>query len=56
MGFIGIGQLSKYYIYSIVAIICQLISDYCIGLNKINKPDPPEFFKYYAAINRHFLA
>jgi len=56
MGFIGIGQLSKYYIYSIVAIICQLISDYSMGLNKINKPDPPEFFKYYAALNSHFLA
>ena len=43
-------------IISIVAIICQLISDYSMGLNKINKPDPPEFFKYYAALNRHFLA
>ncbi len=56
MGFIGIGQLSKYYIYSIVSIICQLISDYSMGLNKIMKPKPPKFFEFYAALNRHFLA
>jgi len=53
MGFIGIGKLSKYYIYSIVSIICQLISDYSLGLNKMMKPEPPKFFEYYAALNRH---
>ena len=56
MGFIGIGQLSKYYIYSLVSIICQFISDYSMGLNKAMKPEPPKFFEYYATLNHHFLA
>jgi len=55
MSFIGIGKLTKYHIYIIVSIICQLISDYSMGLNKLKKPEVPEIFKYFARLNNHFL-
>ena len=55
MGFIGIGKLSKYHIYIIVSIICQLISDYSIGLNKIMSHEAPTIFKYIATLNHHLL-
>ena len=55
MSFIGIGKLTKYHIYIIVSIICQLISDYSMGLNKLKKPETPKIFQFYAALNNHFL-
>ena len=55
MGFIGIGKLSKYHIYIIVSIVCQFISDYSMGLNKMMKPDAPKIFQYFAALNHHLL-
>ena len=55
MGFIGIGQLSKYHIYIIISIICQLISDYSLGLYKMMKPEAPKIFQYYATLNHHLL-
>ena len=55
MSFIGIGKLTKYHIYIIISIICQLISDYSMGLNKLKKPEPPKIFEFFAALNNHFL-
>ena len=55
MGFIGIGKLSKYHIYIIVSIVCQLISDYSMGLNKMMKPEAPKIFQYFATLNHHLL-
>ena len=55
MSFIGIGKLTKYHIYIIVSIICQLISDYSMGLNKMKKPITPKIFKFFAALNNHYL-
>ena len=55
MSFIGIGQLSKYHIYIIVSIICQLIADYSIGLNKVLNPDAAQIFKHFASLNHHLL-
>ena len=55
MSYIGIGKLTKYHIYIIVSIICQLISDYSLGLNKLKKPEPPKIFRFYASLNDHFL-
>ena len=51
MGFIGIGKL----LYIIVSIICQLISDYSMGLSKMMKPEAPKIFQYYATLNHHLL-
>ena len=55
MSFIGIGKLTKYHIYIIVSIICVLISDYSLGLNKMMNPETPKIFQFYAALNNHFL-
>ena len=55
MSFIGIGKLTKYHIYIIISIICQLISDYSMGFNKMMKPETPKIFQYLAALNNHFL-
>ena len=55
MSFIGIGKLTKYHIYIIISIICQLISDYSMGLNKMMKPKTPKIFKFFAALNNHYL-
>jgi len=35
--FIGFGKFTKYHKYILFAIICQFISDYSLGLNKMNK-------------------
>ena len=55
MSFIGIGKLTKYHIYIIISIICQLISDYSMGFNKMMKPETPKIFQYLPALNNHFL-
>jgi hypothetical protein len=55
MSCIGIGKFTKYHIYILVSVICQLISDYSIGLNKMMKPEIPKIFQYFAALNNHFL-
>jgi len=55
MSFIGIGKLTKYHIYIIISIICQLISDYSMGLNKMMKPKTPKIFKFFSALNNHYL-
>ena len=55
MKYIGIGKFSKYHIYILVVIICQIISDYLMGLNKINKKEILEIFKFYSKMKRHLL-
>ena len=47
MKYIGLGKVSKFHIYIIIAIVCQFISDYLMGLNKINKKEILEIFKFF---------
>ena len=55
--FIGFGKFSKYHRYLLIAIICQFISDYSMGLNKMNKDsnDINIIFRFYAKLNQHKL-
>ena len=55
MKYFGIGKFSKYHIYILIVIICQIISDYLMGMNKINKREILEIFKFYPKIKRHLL-
>ena len=55
MSFLGLGQFSRFHIYIIIVILCQFISDYLLGFNKINKKEILEIFKFYAKIKRHLL-
>ena len=55
MKYIGLGKVSKFHIYIIIAILCQFTSDYLMGLNKINKKEIMEIFKFNAKIKRHLL-
>ena len=55
MKYIGLGQFSRFHIYIIIAILCQFTSDYLMGLNKINKKEILEIFKFNAKIKRHLL-
>lgn len=54
---IGIGKLTKYHRYLLIAIICQFISDYSLGLNKMNKnaKEINIIFRFYAKLNQHKL-
>ena len=55
--FIGFGKFSRYHKYLLIAIICQFISDYSMGLNKMNKDskDVNIIFRFYAKLNQHKL-
>ena len=55
--FIGFGKFSRYHKYLLIAIICQFISDYSMGFNKMNKEseDITIIFRFYAKLNRHKL-
>ena len=55
--FIGFGKFTKYHKYILFAIICQFISDYSLGLNKMNKDtkDINIIFKFKAKLERHKL-
>ena len=55
MKYFGIGKFSKYHIYIIIVIICQVISDYLMGMNKINKREVLEIFRFYPKLKRHLL-
>ena len=55
MKLIGLGNFSKFHIYLIIVIFCQIFSDFLMGLNKINKKEILEVFKYNAKIKRHIL-
>ena len=55
--FIGFGKFTRYHKYLLIAIICQFISDYSMGLNKMNKDskDVNIIFRFYAKLNLHKL-
>ena len=55
--FIGFGKFSRYHKYLLIAIICQFISDYSMGLNKMNKDSKNVniIFRFYAKLNQHKL-
>ena len=55
--FIGFGKFSRYHKYLLIAIICQFISDYSMGLNKMNKDskDVNIIFRFYAKLNQNKL-
>ena len=55
--FIGFGKFTKYHKYILFAIICQFISDYSLGLNKMNKDTEniSIIFRFKAKLERHKL-
>jgi hypothetical protein len=55
--FIGIGKFTRYHRYLLIAIICQFISDYSMGFNKMNKDsnDINIIFRFNAKLNQHKL-
>lgn len=55
--FIGFGKFTKYHKYILYAIICQIISDYSLGLNKMNKDtkDINIIFRFKSKLERHKL-
>ena len=55
MKYIGLGQFSRFHIYILIVIVCQIFSDYLMGLNKINKKEILETFKFTTKIKRHLL-
>lgn len=55
MKYIGIGNFSKYHIYILIIILCQFISDFALGLNKMKKGDVPKIFAFTAKLKSHLL-
>ena len=55
--FIGIGKFTRYHRYLLIAIICQFISDYSMGFNKMNKDSKyiNIIFRFNAKLNQHKL-
>ena len=55
MKYIGIGNCEKYYIYILIAFLCDFLIDSLFGLNSSNKEKPARIFPFRAKIRDHSL-
>ena len=55
MKYIGIGNCQKYYIYILIAFLCDFLINSFFGLNSSNKERPARIFPFRAKIKNHNL-
>ena len=55
MGFIGLGNCSKYYIYILISSLSYIFLESILGLNIKNKEKPGTLFKFVPKIREHKL-
>ena len=55
MGFIGIGQFSKYNIYILIGFLSEMFLDLMLGMNSSNKENPGKFFYFIPKFKYHSL-
>ena len=55
MSFISIGNCNKYYIYLLVAFICEFFMKLLFGLNSHNREHPARIFSFKPKLKEHNL-
>ena len=55
MKYIGIGNCSKYNIYLLISLCCDLLESFIYGLNSSNEEKPIRFFSFKPKFYSHFL-
>ena len=53
MKYIGIGNLDKYHIYILIALLCEFLINLLTGLNNANNERPARIFPFRAKIQNH---
>ena len=53
MKYIGIGNLNKYKIYLLIAILCEFLANFLTGINNANKERPARIFPFRAKLQDH---
>ena len=55
MSFISIGNCNKYYIYLLIAFICEFFMKLLFGLNASNREHPARIFSFKPKLKEHNL-